>query len=219
MFLFPHGNNNKNGKFLQRPVNLRQLTINTLYLYRLRHFTTHNRQMLRACENREDVDVEKKSQAKLNPGAAARFDVDISLLIIKFAWNYRVRNTNPAREKTEFVQWEIIKGENFLQKVEEHSNALAKLKRTWIEKKPAKLSYDMYSEICGALFSSLDFPLFIFSSAACACVSPRSIYKWIRAIKWMDEWNASAFFLKNSAVFFCASTLCFTLMQSLWSLL
>lgn len=174
MFLFPHGNNNKNGKFLQRPVNLRQLTINTLYLYRLRHFTTHNRQMLRACENREDVDVEKKSQAKLNPGAAARFDVDISLLIIKFAWNYRVRNTNPAREKTEFVQWKIIKGKNFFQEVEEH--ALAKLKRTWIEKKPAKLSYDMYSKICGALFFVTSFStIYFLFCRLCLCVTTKHI--------------------------------------------
>lgn len=119
-------------------------------------------------------------------------------------------------KKPEFVQWKIIKGENFFQKVEEHSNALAKLKRTWIEKKNRQNFHTTCIRRYVALFfSSLVFPLFIFSSAACACVSPRSIYKWIRAIKWMDEWNASAFFLKTRQSFF-ALQLCVLLLCNLF---
>lgn len=105
---------------------------------------------------------------------------------------------------------------------------------------PTTKRQDSLAIFCLFFFVTIVFPLFFFSSrcffishlhcslyAVCwVCVSPWSIYhKWIWTIKWMDEWNASAFFLKLGSLFFYASSfsslfalqLCiFTLMQSLF---
>lgn len=69
-------------------------------------------------------------------------------------------------------------------------------------------------------FSTLLFHLSI-TVRLCVCVSPWSIYyKWIRAIKWMDEWNASAFFLRLGSLFSSSSSfalqLCILLLCNLF---
>lgn len=54
-----------------------------------------------------------------------------------------------------------------------------------------------------SLFFNATFPS-LFHRTVCVCVTMKhtTYHKWIRTIKWMDEWNASAFFLRLGSLFF-----------------